>query len=169
LATLLGTILTPAGKAAAAEVGTECNSTIVSNFAFKNINQYTNVTDPLAQPVAKEVITADTLGQHRPAGPLYVYEAVPDELIPIADVDGLMAKYCAEHVVVDYQRNELSEHLTLVGTGAFAALHWLEGRFAGEAAPDTCATGGTTSVSTLITPTSLTTFLAYAAKLPSLF
>jgi hypothetical protein len=98
-----------------------------------------------------------------------VYQAVPDELIPIADVDGLMKTYCAEGVTVDYQRNLASEHLTLVGTGAFAALDWLEARFAGTPAPNTCATGGMTTVSTVATVPSLTSFVAYLLKLGPLF
>jgi Secretory lipase len=109
------------------------------------------------------------LGQHRPAGPLYVYQAVEDELIPIADVDGLMAQYCAEGVTVDYQRNLASEHLTLVGTGAFAALHWLEDRFAGEAAPNTCATGGDTVISTALSLTTVIGFLDYLGGWGTLF
>jgi secretory lipase len=166
LASLLSTILLPSGVKAAAEVGTECNSTIVQQFAFKDITKYTNVPDPLALPVAQQVLAADTLGQHRPTGPLYIYQAVPDELIPIADVDHLVAGYCTQGVVVDYQRNEASDHLTLVGTGAFAALQWLQDRFTGQPAPDNCATGGTTSISTVTTPASVTTFLTYLAGLP---
>jgi hypothetical protein len=100
---------------------------------------------------------------------MYVYEAVPDELIPIADVDGLMAKYCSEGVTVDYQRNLVSDHLTLVGTGAFAALSWLEARFAGSPAPDNCATGGTTTASTLLEPVTVPAFLIYIAEFPTLF
>jgi hypothetical protein len=169
LASLLSSILTPGGRKAAAQVGTECNSTIVSQFAFKNVATYTNVSNPLTLPVAQQVLAADTLGQHRPSGPMYIYQAVPDELIPIADVDGLVAGYCREGVVVDYQRNVASEHLTLVGTGAFAALNWLEGRFAEQPAPDNCATGGTTTISTVASPVSVTTFLTYLAKLSRLF
>lgn len=75
------------------------------------------MADPLDLPMGQLVLAADTLGQHRPAGPLYVYQAVFDVLIPIANVDGLMATYCSEGVAVDYQRNLASEHLTLVGTG----------------------------------------------------
>jgi hypothetical protein len=169
LQALVQSILTPAGKAAEAQVGTQCNSDIVSGFAFKKIEAYTTVPDPLTLPTAEQVIAADTLGQHRPAGPLYVYQAVGDELIPIADVDGLMSTYCGKGVVVDYQRNLASEHLTLVGTGAFDALSWLANRFAGGGAPDTCATGGTSTVSTVATPASVLAFLLYLEALPSLF
>ena len=62
-----------------------------------------------------------------------------------------------------------SEHLTLVGTGAFAALDWLEARFAGTPAPNTCATGGDTTVATVASVPSVTTFVNYLLGLGPLF
>jgi hypothetical protein len=38
-------------------------------------------------------------------------------LIPIAEVDALVADYCEEGVPVKYRRDLLSEHLSLAATG----------------------------------------------------
>jgi hypothetical protein len=168
LAALLQQILTPQGQAAAAAVGTECNSSIVQNYAFKNITSYTTSSDPLTLPAARQVLAADSLGQARPTGPLYVYQAVGDELIPIADVDGLVARYCAEGVPVTYSRNLASEHLTLVGTGAPAALAWLQDRLDGSGpAPSGCST--TTVASNVLSGPALVALVRYLSGLAPLF
>ena len=130
-------LLTPAGETMAADVGTKCITDFTAPYAFHKMSEYTTV-DPLTVPAIQRVIADDTLGQARPKTPLYIYHAILDELAPIAPVDRLVAKYCSQGVKVVYHRDLLSEHVSLVATGAPAAVAYLSARFAGVPAPSTC-------------------------------
>lgn len=78
------------------------------------------------------------LGHHRPTTPTFDYHSINDELIPIAEVDELMAEYCADGVPLTYYRDPASEHTSLAVSGAPAAVGFLAARFAGQTAPTTC-------------------------------
>jgi hypothetical protein len=156
LADFLGTHLTPAGTAAFAQAETQCNAENASTFAFKNIFDYFTVPDPLNQPVPQQVLADDTLGQHTPAAPLFVYQSVNDELVPPADVDAVVNTYCSHKASVTYHRDILSEHVALVVTGAPDALNWLSARLSGSPAATGCHTS--TLASSLLSPGALPTF-----------
>src|SRR5258706_14263479 len=74
-----------------------------------------------------------------PAVPMYIYHALNDELIPIADVNDLVATYCGAGVTVQYYQDTTSDHVSLDVSGAPAAIAYLTARFAGQPAPSTCA------------------------------
>ncbi|HEY3753299.1 MAG TPA: lipase family protein [Pseudonocardiaceae bacterium] len=151
----LRTHLTAEGKAAFAQAATQCNSENVATFAGRNIYSYFNVDNPLSLPVPQQVLADDSLGQHAPMAPLYVYQSVNDELIPPADVDAVVAKYCSQGVPVTYQRDILSEHIALVVTSAPTALDWLSARLSGIPPESGCHT--TTVASSLLSPSALFT------------
>jgi Secretory lipase len=155
LAQFLDTYLTAAGKAAFAQAATQCNAVDVASFLFTNVYKYFTIPDPLGMPVPKQVLADDTLGQHTPTAPLFVYQSTNDELIPHADVDAVVAKYCGEGAQVTYRRDVLSEHIALVVTGAPDALNWLNDRLSGTAAAAGCHT--TTVASSLLSPGALST------------
>ena len=134
----LDTLLNEKGKTAAAQISNLCIEQYTIPFAFKNINDYTTVGDPLLLPQVQQVLALNSLGQRTPIGPMYVYHSILDQLIPIADVDALVADYCDEGVTVKYRRDLLSEHIALAATGGPAALQYLTERFAGKPAPSTC-------------------------------
>jgi hypothetical protein len=155
LAAFLAANLTPAGRAAFATAATQCNSANVSTFAFTDVYRYFTSADPLSQPVPSQVLADDTLGQHTPTAPLFVYQSVHDELIPPADVDAVVQRYCAQGATVTYQRDILSEHIALVVTGAPDALNWLSARLAGTPTAGGCHTS--TVATSLLSPGALTT------------
>lgn len=130
-------LLTPAGQAMVADVGTKCIADFTGPYAFHKMSEYTT-TDPLNVPAVQRVIADDTLGQATPKAPLYIYHAILDELAPIAPVDALVSNYCAHGARVLYHRDLLSEHISLVATGAPAAVAYLSARFAGLPAPSSC-------------------------------
>jgi hypothetical protein len=167
----LTTLLNPLGQAAETIVTNECVEDIVAEYAFQNIQTYTNgFINPLSVPGVQAAITADNLGQHTPVGPLFVYQAANDEIIPLAGVQTLTDGYCKEGVPVDFVKDELSDHISLAVTGAGAALNYLIARFAGTPAPNTCATGGVTVATTLLQPANnLVTELAALAGLTGFF
>lgn len=155
LQAFLDTYLTSDGKAALAKARTQCNSANVTTFAFKDLYKYFTVPNPLSLPVPDDVLTADTLGQHTPTAPLFVYHSVNDELVPHADTDQVVAGYCASGGQVAYQRDILSEHIALVVTGAPDALNWLSDRLSGKPAAPGCSTK--TVASSLLSPGALST------------
>jgi hypothetical protein len=155
LADFLATHLTAAGQAAFAKAATQCNSANVSTFAYTDVYKYFTVSDPLSQPVPAQVLAEDTLGQHTPTAPLFVYQSTNDELIPPADVDAAVAKYCASGATVTYHRDILSEHIALVATGAPDAINWLSDRLSGSPAATGCHTS--TVLSSLLSPSAAIT------------
>jgi hypothetical protein len=140
LAQFLDTYLTPEGKAAVAKASSQCNSSNVTTFLFKDLYKYFGIPGPLGRPVPQQVLAEVTLGQHTPAVPLFVYHSVNDELVPGKDTDAVVTKYCAEGGRVTYQRDILSEHIALVVTGAPDALNWLKDRLSGKPAASECST-----------------------------
>ncbi|MCU1687705.1 MAG: hypothetical protein JWQ81_8444 [Amycolatopsis sp.] len=147
--------LTADGKAALAKARSQCNSQNVTAFLFKDLYKYFDIANPLAEPVPNAVLTADTLGQHTPTVPMFIYHSVNDELVPHADTDQVVAKYCATGGQVTYQRDIFSEHIALVVTGAPDALNWLSDRLDGKPAASGCGTK--TVVSSLFSPGALPT------------
>jgi hypothetical protein len=142
---------TPAGQAALAQGGSQCEIRNVTQFAFANLSKY--LTIPLARflalPAVQTALAGLNLGGSSPTAPLFVYHAVNDELIPIAGTDATVKNYCAHGDSVTYTRDLASEHAILAVTGAPAALHWLTQRLTGGAVPQGCHTS--TVLSMLLT------------------
>lgn len=163
----LFSILTPEGRQAYGDIGTMCNSDIVNHYAFKDIADYTTVDDPVSEPTARKLLRRVSLTKHAPKAPLFIYHAINDELLPGSDVDGLVQRYCAEGVRVKYIRDEASEHIALVATGAPEAFAWMADRLSGQTAPAGCTT--TTALSTALSPEALIALAQYLAGLAGLF
>ncbi len=135
----LDSLLNTNGTAMEALVGRECGASWMLPYAFRHIGDYTTVPDPLSLPQVDRVLTADSLGQHRPAGPQYVYWGLFDEFNAISQGNALVARYCREGVSVDYHRIPLGDHLTVAVTEAPAAFAFLAARITTDTpAPDTC-------------------------------
>jgi hypothetical protein len=152
----LDTYLTEEGKAAVAKAATQCNSSNVTTFLFKDLFKYFTIPDPLSRPVPQQVLAEVTMGQHAPAVPVFVYHSVNDELVPGKDTDAVVKKYCAAGSKITYQRDILSEHIALVITGAPDALNWLKDHLGGKPVANGCSTK--TVLSSLATPKALITF-----------
>jgi hypothetical protein len=156
----LSTILSPLGQAKARSFSRANVEQMAAEGAFQPIQLYTvGREDPLTLPGVQQVVAADALGQHTPSAPIFLYMSVNDQLIPVADDDALVRNYCRQGVSVDYVKDVLSEHITLTVSAAGAAIDYLRDRFAGEPAPSTCATGPSTTLSTLASTRALITML----------
>lgn len=167
LGQLIDSILTPEGKDLAKRFGQSCNMMIVLQGFFKDIKKLSTIPEPFEHPIAKKVLADNKMGQHLPSAPMFVYHSVNDELVPVKPVDDLVKSYCANGVRVSYQRDQLSEHIVLVGTGAPLALAWLQDRMNGKPAESGCKT--TTHTSMLANPLALKTLREYLSGLPPLF
>jgi hypothetical protein len=135
----LTTLLNAAGHAMAADIGTMCINDYLTKYPFKKMDSYTTVPHAIDLPWVQQILELNHLGHRRPDGPIYIYHAVADELIPIAAVNALVKTYCDEGVSVHYHQDLASEHVALALTWAPAAVANLAGRFRGLTPPSTCA------------------------------
>lgn len=109
----------------------------LTSFMFQKMNSLVTVPDLLEVPIIKRIIAENRLGQRTPGAPMYIYEGTVDELMPVADVDALVNKYCAAGVKVTYKRT-VNDHLLLAVTGYGNAFSFLKDRLNGLPAPTTC-------------------------------
>jgi len=107
------------------------------NFAYKKMKDHVTVPDLLEVPAVKQIIAENRLGQRVPGAPVYIYEGTVDELMPIADVDALVDKYCAQGVKVQYTRTR-NDHLLLAVTGFGKAFNYLVDRLNDVPVPSNC-------------------------------
>lgn len=134
----LDSLLNEKGRIAAAAVATMCQYEWTMAFANQHLADFTTVADPLNLPRVRTILDANTLGRHDPGIPLHIYESVWDEFMPLEDVRALVHTYCGYGLPVSYYEDAFSEHISLAGQGAPAAMAWLGDRFAGTAAPSSC-------------------------------
>jgi hypothetical protein len=109
----------------------------LTSFFFKKMSQYTTVPQLLDVPQIKQIIADNRLGQHVPGAPMYIYEGTVDELMPVAEVDGLVSQYCSQGVKVTYTRT-VNDHLLLAVSGYGKALGFLQDRLNDVPATSTC-------------------------------
>lgn len=149
----MGPHLTPEGAAVMDQIQTQCLSvTLVQQF-MSDWKRYFDIPldQVLALPPLAEVIDKARLGTHAPAAPLYVMQAVQDEVIPVGSTDRMVEDLCARGARVTYIRDQLAEHLSMILSGAPAAFSWLAERLNTDTpAPAGCST--TTVLSQLIAP-----------------
>jgi triacylglycerol lipase len=132
-------LLNDKGKAAVKDIESMCVWQFASKYPFVKVADLTSVPDPLNVPRVLKVLEANTLGRGTPSAPVYIYESTNDQFMPLDDVRGLVATYCRRGLPVQYVEDQYSEHLFLAGSGAYGALTWLEGRFAGVEPPSNCS------------------------------
>lgn len=138
-------LLNDKGKAAMERAGETCLGQFLTGapdplltFFFGRMSRYTTVPDLLQVPVVQRVIAENRMGQRRPGAPMYIYQGTADQLMPLADVDGLVARYCGQGLPVTYKRL-FGEHILTAVTGFGQAYAYLSDRLAGLPAPSNCA------------------------------
>jgi secretory lipase len=134
----LQALLNDKGRDAISKARGKCLTDLLTSFAFQKLSGYTTVPDPLSVPSVAAVLKANTLGGAAPAAPIYDYHAIPDEIVPVAQDDALVATWCSMHVKVQKVRDLFAEHNIEELAGADNALAFLADRFAGKPAPSTC-------------------------------
>jgi pimeloyl-ACP methyl ester carboxylesterase len=134
----LDEILNADGKAAVAAVSSMCQWQWAMAYPNRHIADFTTVADPLNLPRIQKILDENTLGRRNPGIPMYLYESTQDEFMPLEDVRGLVKTYCGFGLPVSYYEDSFSEHVSLAGQGAYAAISWLADRFAGGTAPSSC-------------------------------
>jgi hypothetical protein len=122
------------------DIGNRCltgTPNLLTAYAYKKGSDLLKDPNFLELPEIVALNDDNTMGKSLPKAPLYVFESVGDQLMPIADVDNLVKYYCAGGVKVQYKRQAGTDHV-LGALGLSGGLTYLLDRFAGKAAPTTC-------------------------------
>src|SRR5207237_1235757 len=82
-----------------------------------DLNEFTTSQDPLAEPVAVQVMEDNHLGRLAPKAPVLLYHSLFDELIPYATVQTLQADWCKGGSHVTLYSDAASEHSSLAVSG----------------------------------------------------
>ena len=131
---LLDIHVTPPGVRRLDEITTVGTIAAIKRFRYDDLDDYIDVplADLLASPEVALVIDDLRLGMRAPTCPLLVLHPVHDQFIDVADVDGQVHRYLDAGVHVQYLRDRLSEHITLMPLSAPTALNWLTDRIDGR-------------------------------------
>ncbi|MBF6543422.1 lipase family protein [Nocardia brasiliensis] len=110
---------------------------LLYRFARRDIDEHCRggLAALLAAPALRAVLADIEPGAQAPAMPLLVVQGVYDEVIAVADVDALVARYTAAGAHVRYLRDRLSTHLLLQFSAVPVMLDWLGDRLARRALP----------------------------------
>ncbi|KAL2062000.1 hypothetical protein VTL71DRAFT_6266 [Oculimacula yallundae] len=122
---------------------TQCLGADILTYANQDMFTYFDQgASTLNAAVAQSVLTSTGLmGTHgTPTMPMYAYQAVSDEIAPIADTDALVTKLCSQGAQIEFVRDMLSEHATQEIIGSGNAFRFLIDRFDGKPATSGCKT-----------------------------
>jgi hypothetical protein len=131
-------LLNDRGREMVGRIGDMCVGDAVMAFPFRRLNEFTHSPDPLSEPVSKQVLAENDLGQPAPKAPVFLYHSIMDQLIPFATAKALGDEYCRQGTLVLFHADPASEHSSLALSGAPLAVAYLGARFAGLPAPDNC-------------------------------
>lgn len=131
-------ILNEQGKQAVADISEMCTEEMSYRFAFRKLDSFTTVEDPMSLPEWQTVLADIRLGAVAPAAPVMVYHAPADELVLFTQGVQLQNDWCAGGTTVQFQPAVAGEHVSGAVAGAPLAVDYLGGRFSGQSAPSTC-------------------------------
>lgn len=152
--------LTPEGRALMDRTNAQCLPRNALTQMFVDYQRLLTIpiAEFLALPEIREVFDATVLGKNTPTAPIFLYQGVFDEGVPVWTNDRLAQQYCEGGASVVYTRDHLSEHLTLPTLGMPATFNWLKQRLDPTATTQSgCRTDNV--VSMLVDPTALLTQL----------
>ncbi|MEV6066252.1 lipase family protein [Nocardia sp. NPDC052001] len=140
---LLNRDLDPLGQVLATVKGGMCVQYNTALFPFMNMKGLLRVPegDPMRNPVVRDTLDKTRMGKATPTMPMFIWQANPDELIPVGPVNTLVDTYCQDpSAQVQYTREHLGEHVTTEVSGSATALLWLRDRLNGVPAAPGCST-----------------------------
>jgi hypothetical protein len=125
---LLGA-LTPEGQAMVASAAEMTVEQLLLSFPFLHWGDYLTVPSVLEIPGLRAAFEANRFGQATPTTTLYLYHAVHDQNLAIADADKFVETYRREGADVTYRRLRFGEHMIVALTGVPGTLRFLSERF----------------------------------------
>ncbi len=139
---LLDRDLDPLGQGLAQVKNKLCVQYNTMIFPFLNMKGMLRVPgDPMQHPVVRDVVDKTRMGKSVPDMPMFIWQANPDELIPVGPVNTLVDTYCqSPDAQVRYTREHLGEHITTQLSGVATAMLWVRDRLDGVPAEAGCST-----------------------------
>ncbi|MGX1808968.1 lipase family protein [Nocardia sp. NPDC055321] len=131
------------GKGLSVIKGGLCVQYNTALFPFANLKGMLRVPegDPMRNPVVRDVLDKTRMGKSTPGLPMFIWQANPDELIPVGPVNTLVDTYCRDpKAQIQYTREHFGEHIATEVSGAATALLWLRDRLDGVPAAPGCST-----------------------------
>lgn len=116
-----------------------CLPANIVEYLGQDIYTYTKNPDIFTAPEVTKILDANAMGHHIPEIPLIVYKSANDEVSPVNATDELVTSYCDAGADVEYKRDFLSEHGSLVITGVPDAMIWLNDRMNGVPVEKGCS------------------------------
>lgn len=135
--------INPKGKALFAQLQRQCITDFALAHRGERVADYATVPDILAVPEIKAIADANTLGQHLPVAPTFMYHASDDTLVAVRGAAELAAAYCAAGVPLVW-RTTSGDHTGPVGKLTGTAFGFLDQRFRGAPLQASCPTGAAT-------------------------
>lgn len=130
--------LTPAGRAALAQLDTMCQEQALATYAGKRIEDYTaGGINPIGEARWQRVLTANDLGASKPQVPVLQYHGLADEVIPWQVEAALHRQWCAMGVTTLFTGYP-GDHVTAHAEAQAQVVSWLRARFANNPAPSNC-------------------------------
>ncbi len=139
------------GKAAREDAYTKCVFALLNKYVNTDVQTFTTNGETLDElmnlPTVKPVLESQALGTKAVGAPVYQYHGQADEFIPLAQAITLKKNWCTKGTKVQFDLYP-SEHIVTQTQAAASATSWIANRFAGQAAPSTCATTAAPPAST---------------------
>ncbi|GAA4407594.1 lipase family protein [Tsukamurella soli] len=122
--------VTPRGRELLAQA--DSLSTVEALARFRNFDPADLLDMPLADFMAgapvRDMFADIEPGTRAPSCPVLVLQGVPDPVISIADVDGLVEAYRDRGARIEYWRDRGAEHIALAVVSVTPSLDWLAAR-----------------------------------------
>ena len=151
--------LLPDKKAEFMQAATECIVPAATRFAFQDLLSYFDIGSAIVnEPMLADILYQEGVMGHTgtPGVPLYIYQGVNDELLPISSVDALVNTYCSNGASVQYVRQDFGEHIVVAALGGADAFRWIMDRMNGQPTQSGCQTS--TEVTSLLNASDITIF-----------
>lgn len=140
----LDSLLNDRGRALADRLGRDANGCVSSLSAapLDTVGSDTHYPDMGSlldvSRVANVLDKVDLVTGPRLASPALIVQGLQDELVPVGQVDDLVAANCGHGAAIDYVRVP-GEHFTTTVPWETQSIVYLRERFAGRVAPDDCS------------------------------
>ena len=111
----------------------------LARLAGQDVGSYLDrpLDEVLDGPGMREMFDDMRLGQHTPRCPILIVQPVHDQIIDVSCVDAQVQRYRRGGATVDYIRDRLSDHFSLLPLATPLSLDWLADRIAGVPVTDT--------------------------------
>jgi hypothetical protein len=137
---LFDRIMTPKGREVLNAAEQICGVEDLATFTFGQI-QSTDIqilgNQVFMDPIFANVLAQNVMGvnsHETPKAPVYMYHAVPDEVIPYANASTLYSDWCADGASVHFTTYPSGGHLTTEILGFVGAFKFVKAAFAGTVA-----------------------------------